>query len=861
VTVLSVSNSSFNPFPMQSKKIYFNAFTILFFVAAFHTAQADVIINEYSCSNISQVADDYGDYGDWIELHNTGGITENIGGYYLSDNPSNPMLWQIPAGVTIAANGFRRFWASGRNVSQGTNYHTNFKLSQTKNNPDFVVLADAAGNILDLIQLAKTQLGHSYGRITNGNATWGIFTSPTSNASNTTATYAAYAAKPDASMPAGYYSGPVTVSLYNSEPNSVIRYTLDGSLPTGTSTLYSSPITISSTSVLKAITISSDPAILTSFVLFNTYFINVSHTLKVVSIAGTQLTTLANGNSGLEPNGSIEYFDTNKVRTSKAYGSFNSHGQDSWANDQRSLDFVARDEMGYTDALHEKIFPYSDRDEFQRFILRAAGDDNYPAAHHSANAGSAHLRDAFVHMLAMRGGLDLDVRGADKCVIYINGQYWGVYDLRERCDDHDFTDYYYGQNKYEIQYLERWGSRWAEYGGNTALNAWDTFYSWIMSHNMANAADYATVTSQLDVQSLADYIIVNALVNCTDWLNYNTGWWRGLNPNGGHQKWGYILWDNDATFAFYINYTGIPDTSRYAPLCQVETGGLSDPDGHLDLLGHLRQNPDFNHFYISRYADLMNTAFSCGEMLGQLDAWTAMIDPEMAQHATRWNGTYGEWLTNVARLRNFVAARCSLVSTSMNGCYNTTGPYNITVDADPRNAGKVQMNSMTIDQFPWNGFYFGGLAVNMRAVVTDTVNFQFDHWTSNSTAYLPSAQAYNPQVNLATGDTLVVHFTQTPTGMLPPAVKTETPYLTVYPNVISSEATIEYYLPFNVTPVLKVFTLHGEEVLQVKSEGRQQQGLYQIRLNAEQSSLPAGMYIVQLTAGEFSKTAKVFFTK
>ncbi len=846
---------------MHSKRLYFFPILISFFLIASLNVKGDIVINEYSCSNLSQFADNYSEYGDWIELYNTGGASVDISGYYLSDNPTTPMMYQIPSGATISANGFKRFWATGRNTFSGTNYHTNFKLTQSKNNPDFVVLADPSGNILDYAQLSKTQLGHSYGRITNGSPTWGIFTSPTCNASNTTATYDSYAARPDASLPAGYYSGSVTVSLYNSEPNSVIRYTLDGTVPTGSSTLYSNPITITSTTVLKAITISSDPAILTSFVLFNTYFINISHTLKVVSIAGTQLTTLANGNQGLTPTGSIEYFDTSKVRTSKGYGTFNSHGQDSWANDQRSLDFVARDEMGYSDALHEKIFSHSDRDEFQRFIMRAAGDDNYPAAHHSQNAGSAHLRDAYVHMLAKRGGLSLDVRGAEKCIIYINGQYWGVYDLRERCDDHDFTNYYYGQGKYDLQYIERWGNRWAEYGGNTAMSDWDAFYNWTMSHNMTNAADYATVTSQLDVQSLADYIIVNAMVNCTDWLNYNTGWWRGLNPNGGHQKWGYILWDNDATFAFYINYTGIPDTSRYAPLCQVENGGLSDPDNHLDLLAHLRQNPEFNHFYISRYADLMNTAFSCDEMLGQLDAWKAMIDPEMTQHANRWFGTYTEWQTNFNRLRNFVAARCSIVTTTMNSCYNTTGPYSLTLDADPANAGKVNMNSMTINQFPWSGFYYGGLAINMRAIVTDTVNFQFDHWTSNNTTYFPSSTAINPQVNLTSGDTLVVHFTQTPTGILPPAVKNEKPYITVFPNVISSEATIEYYLPFNVSPVIKIYSLLGEEVMQIKSEGRSQQGLYQMKLNAQESSLKPGMYMVQLTAGDYQKSVKVFLQK
>lgn len=85
--------------------------------------------------------------------------------------------------------------------------------------------------------------------------------------------------------------------------------------------------------------------------------------------------------------------------------------------------------MGYNHSIEEQIFPTSLRDNFQRIIMRAAGDDNYPADHAPANAGSAHIRDAYIHMLADQGGLNLDVRRAVKYIIYLNGAYWGVYDL------------------------------------------------------------------------------------------------------------------------------------------------------------------------------------------------------------------------------------------------------------------------------------------------------------------------------------------------------------------------------------------------------------------------------------------------
>ena len=78
----------------------------------------------------------------------------------------------------------------------------------------------------------------------------------------------------------------------------------------------------------------------------------------------------------------MEYFDINGVRVSDTYGDLNRHGQDSWVLDQRSIDWVSRDEMGYSKAIKAKLFHYSDREEYQRIIMRASGDDNYPALEH-----------------------------------------------------------------------------------------------------------------------------------------------------------------------------------------------------------------------------------------------------------------------------------------------------------------------------------------------------------------------------------------------------------------------------------------------------------------------------------------------
>jgi hypothetical protein len=836
-------------------KMFFSIFAVA--ILSF-SAHSQVVINEYSCSNLNQYIDNNGEYEDWIELYNTSASSVNLAGFYLSDDSLNNTKWPIPSGITIAANGYLRFWASGRDMVTGTNYHTNFKLTQTKSNNEFITFSDPSGIIIDQKEITqRTQIGHSIGRTTNGASTWDIFTNPTPNSNNNTSTaYTDYASKPQESVAAGFYTSPVTVTLATTEPSSVIRYTLDGSQPSATSTLYSGPITISTTKVLKAITISSDPSILPSFIIYNTYFINVSHSVVVVSISGEQVDDLANGNGSLVPVGTLEYFDTLQQRKAKTMGEFNKHGQDSWANSQRSIDFVARDEMGYNSAIKEKLMSYSDRDSYQRFILRAAGDDNYPADHSPSNAGSAHVRDAFVESTAKLGGMDLDVRMSEKAVVYLNGQYWGVYDIRERPDDHDYCDYYYGQDKYHLYYLLYWGGRWAEYGGQPAMDDWDNFYNYIMTLNMANPVNYQYVTERLDEKSLVDYILVNMFTVCSDWLNWNTGWWRGTDTTGGHQKWGYILWDNDAVYGFYINYTGIPNTNPDAAPCDPEgLGSSSDPEGMIQLLLKLRENPDFNQYYITRQLDLWNTVFSCDNLITKLDSTVAIIDPEMNQHAIRWGGTYSEWQTNVQTLRNYINQRCIDLTSGFMNCYSLTGPYDLTVNADPANGGNTMLNSLLISQYPWTGTYFGGIENKLK--ILPSTGYEFSNWSSNFTSFVPGSTSDSVSITLTTSDSIVAHFIFTD---LPESAIND-PSVSAYPTVFSSSTVIDFNLPDELPVSLKLYTITGQEILTVIDPDKMmQRGHYEYEINLGSTSLPAGMYMADFIAGDYRQCVKLIYS-
>ncbi len=826
----------------------------LFFAAS---AAAQVVVNEYSCANLSQYADNYNKYEDWIELYNASDLSVNIGGHYLSDDEDEPKKWQFPPNVSIPAKGYLVVYPSGRNENTSV-LHTNFKLSQTKNNPEHIVFSKPNGQIINDVEIVTTKLHQSVGRLTDGSAEWRVFTQTSLGAANDgNPAYLGFAARPAVNQQAGFYQGSVTVTLSTTEINAVIRYTTDGTEPEDGSPIYDGPLTFSQTTILKAATFSDNPAILPSFVQYNTYFVDVAHTLVILSIGADGVQELANGNGALRPHGSIEYFDTDGDRKARTYGELNEHGQDSWANDQRSMDWVSRDEMGYNGAINEKIFSRSDRDEFQRLILRAAGDDNYPAAHHPQNAGSAHIRDAYIHDLAERGGLHLDVRRSEKCIIYLNGEYWGVYDLRERPDEHDYTEYYYGQDKYNLQFIKTWGNTWAEYGEQQALNDWDDLYDFILGNNMADPANFHDVADQYNYESLVDYVIVNSFSVCSDWLNWNTGWWRGLDPAGEHQKWGYILWDNDATFAHYINYTNIPDTSPYAEPCNPELlSGWSDPEGHIKVLNKLRENPDFDQYYITRQADLASTVFNCENTLNYLDSIIAKIQPEMQQHADRWYGDFSEWQQNAAKLRNFISIRCTEFSNGLVDCYNLNGPHATVLLVEPPGAGSIQANSLTHNQFPVHANYFGGVDLKLTAAAAPNTDYVFDRWTAQHHTFADSSlQATS--LDMMTADTIIAHFKLT-SSVDEPGKPRVRPNATAYPSVFKNEITLDYFLPEKAQVSVTLHSLLGDVAATLTPASPYRvEGRHTVQFDLNSHRLSPGMYLLRFSTGDFVKTIKL----
>ncbi len=700
------------------------------------TTQSQIVVNEYSVSNFNGPADAFGELEDWVELYNTTATTVDLTGYYLSDKSTNLTKWQIPSG-TIAAGGFKMVFCSARGVVSGAQIHPKFTLSQCTS--EWFILSTPAGVVVDSVHLTRrTKQDHSVGRQTNGAAVWKLFTTPTPNAGNSGAVEF-YHPMPTMSVTGGFYPSAQTVSLACTDASAVIRYTTNGSTPTATSTIYTTPLNIATTTVVRAVAFGANQS---SLINTNTYFINVDHTIPVISVGGQQVFDLiANGN-GFNSNfkGFFEYYDADNSFVDEGDGDYNKHGNDSWAYNQRGFDFIMRDGFGYNNDIEHQIFPESDRDKFQRLILKPAANDNV------SFEDGAHIRDAYVHTLSQKAGLKMEERTWKPCIIYLNGQYWGVYEIREKADDADFTEEYFGQDKFNLQYLKTWGATWSEYGGAQAQTDWNTFRNFVNTNNMGVAANFTNVDTTYNWHSLVDYFVLNSYIVSQDWLNWNTAWWRGRSQAGDAKRWRYALWDMDASFGHYINYTGIPNTTPTADPCAAESLPNPGGQGHTDILEKLiAENPVVEQYYIARYADLVNTYLSCNYMNYLLDSMILQIAPEMPGQVAKWGGSMAQWNGNVQELKDFIDARCVEIEQGMIDCYNLTGPFALTVQVSPVLAGEVKVNSIWAPTYPWNAQYYGGMNTNF--IAKPNVGFVFDHWefTAN-TMISPIAQDTNAMI-------------------------------------------------------------------------------------------------------------------
>ncbi|MBN1894209.1 lamin tail domain-containing protein, partial [bacterium] len=377
-----------------------------------------VLINEVMASNDSCLADLDGDSPDWIELFNASAYPADLGGWALTDDPQFPRKWIFPDKI-LDPGGFLIVFASGKNRSggPGSELHTNFRLDR---DGESLRLLDANGIERDAFRLEPLPVDYSSGRHPDGADNRVIFPQATPGRSNVTDPYSGFAEIPSASLPAGLYPEALTVALL-ADAGSVVRYTVDGSEPDSFSTLYSAPVRIETSTVLRARAFRS--GMLPGPVSSASYIIREKADLPVLSLS-TDPDNLFDDDIGIyvEGNGTamggypdnpvgppanywedwerpvhIEFFEPDASGGFSEDAGLVMHGKTTRNLPQKSFAVFFRGRYGMP-LLEYPVFEGLAVKRFSSLVLRNAGTDN------TVNEGGVHFRDGLAATLI--SGLD-----------------------------------------------------------------------------------------------------------------------------------------------------------------------------------------------------------------------------------------------------------------------------------------------------------------------------------------------------------------------------------------------------------------------------------------------------------------------
>ncbi|MCD6346502.1 MAG: CotH kinase family protein, partial [Bacteroidales bacterium] len=683
---------------------------------------SQVLLNEIQARNNSTIADpDSSKYGDWIELYNVDLQQKDLSGWFLSDDTLELQKWQFPLSSYIDPQSHLLVWADKLDFG----LHTNFKLSGSG---EIVLLINPAGEIKDSISFGEQTIDLSFGRKGDGGEEWIFLSYPTPGTANPSEGKLAKLSDPIASVERGFYGGAQSITFISPEDGDVY-YSTDGSNPYPGGTLFvGNPLVIAKTTALRFQAWKRD--YLPSDIVTSTYFINESTTLPVFSIV-TEPKNLwdldegmyTEGRNYVWPDGNFmqnwekvahaEFWDTDGSNPINQYGGIELSGGLSRTSSQKSMRFKAKGDLG-PGKLKYKFFETKNIDAFEEVLLRSSGND----------WGWTMMADGMMQSI-VANRLDVDWQAYQPGIMFLNGEYWGIHNIRERIAPDYILDNY-GLGKNEIDFVA--GGYDAKAG---SVDEYVALERYIASHDLSVQENYDYVTTQIDIPAYINYLVVEIYYGNVDWPGSNTKCWR---KNDGTGKWRWILYDLDWGLL----------TSTYNAF---ETA--TDPDWQYEntvvLIG-LMDNQGFSEQFRKAMIYHMNTTFSAAHVAHVIDSVQNIIRPEMQRHIDRWYGEHGftfyhestgmweqpwiedmaTWENNVHNIRAIALTRGEYVLEQMKDFFGKPETFTLDLDIEPPGAGVIYFDSFGLvhNKTTWNDL--GPQTPQIQAISLS--GYSFSHW-------------------------------------------------------------------------------------------------------------------------------------
>ncbi|PIS30311.1 MAG: hypothetical protein COT43_02070, partial [Candidatus Marinimicrobia bacterium CG08_land_8_20_14_0_20_45_22] len=551
-----------------------------------------------------------------------------LGMNHLPENPTGiPEILQIPT----------------------SNLHLNFKISS---GGETILLTDSLGQMVDRVQLGEIPTDISYGRYPDAGPEWKFFSTSTPGSVNNTNAYAGIVTPPVFSFKGGWYSDPFDAIL-NAQDETVVHFTTDGSEPTETSETYRNPIPITRTTVLRAKAFRS--GWMTGQSVTHSYFLDAPHDLPVISIS-TNPENLWDADSGIYVMGknassenpyfganfwqdwerpvNVEMFENTGTPAFNIDAGVKIFGQWSRAFPQKSLVVFARSEYGYG-KISYKIFPDRSSNSFESVLIRNSGND----------WGYTMFRDGLMQGLAE--GMNLELQAYRPVAVYLNGEYWGLQNLREKVDENYLAEHF-DVDPSDVDILENNGVV-----NEGEASEWLELVDFYTNHDLSVQENYQYVADRIDIDNYINYNVAEIYIDNRDWPGNNVKFWRHRPTNG---KWRWTLFDTDFGFGLYDANAYRFNTLEHA----LATDGPDwpNPPWSTLLLRKLVENEEFRLKFINRFADCLNTRFSPAVVVAQWEMKRRVIELEMGRFYERWKAglfwtSINDWRRNAEVLKIF----------------------------------------------------------------------------------------------------------------------------------------------------------------------------------------------------------------